>query len=198
MDSPVARLRANVRSRILRDFAYTFGGNAVSFDGCSSDGPFDDGKYPAVWSAPLETRTFNSMIRSRCPFFTPAVAILLVAAALLSCNSKTNNEDDFRLEIQALERKISPPEAKIIARSGPIKNNWGVTASWDLETTMGTAEYSKWVTSQLQPEFKIARANESDLLFSKSADTDVHSVECKLAQTKDKLSVHVAFISSPD
>lgn len=133
-----------------------------------------------------------------CRFFTLAIAILLIATGLLSCNSKVNLEEDSRQEIQTLERKIVPPEATIISRSGPVKTNWAVTASWDIETTLGKAEYSKWVASQLQPEFKIARADESELVFSKNVDSDVHSLECKLDTANKKLRVHVVFTASPD
>ena len=87
--------------------------------------------------------------------------------------------------------------AQVLARSGPVQTNWSITASWDVETKMDRAEYSKWVTSQFVPEFKIVRADESHLTFSK-VDDDVHSVECKLDLAEGRLHILAVFTASAD
>ncbi len=97
-----------------------------------------------------------------------------------------------------LERKTTPSEADVIAHSGPVRSNWSVTASWEIETKLGKTEYSKWVISQLQPEFKVARADETRLTLSKHEDNDIHAVECQFTPMKEKLHVHVAFSAHPD
>lgn len=73
-----------------------------------------------------------------------------------------------------------------------------MTARWDIETGMMPGDYSKWVATQLEPEFKLVRAEESHLTFSKHEHGDTHSVECKLVATKDKLIINVVFTASPD
>lgn len=100
--------------------------------------------------------------------------------------------------MEMLERKTTPSEAEVIARSGLVRSNWSVTASWEIQTTLGKAEYSKWVISQLQPEFKVVRADEAQLTCSKHEDNDTHVVECQFKPTKEKLHVHVAFSAHPD
>lgn len=124
--------------------------------------------------------------------------MLLVAGGLLSCHSRTNLEQDFGQEVEMLERKTTPSEAEVIARSGPAQNNWSVTASWELQTTMAKAEYSKWVISQLQPEFKVVSGDDTQLTLSKHKDNDTHIVKCQFMSTKDKLHVHVTFSARPD
>jgi hypothetical protein len=114
---------------------------------------------------------------------------VLLAGGLLSCNSRSNLEQDFGQEVELLERKTTPSEAQMIARSGPVRSNWSVTASWEIQTTLGKAEYSKWVISQLQPEFKVVRADEAQLTLSKHEDNDAHVVECQFAPTKEKLQL---------
>jgi hypothetical protein len=52
-----------------------------------------------------------------------------------------------------------------LAHLGPVRGDWSVTASWDTETTLDKAEYSKWVISRLQPEVKVAKGDESQLTF---------------------------------
>lgn len=123
---------------------------------------------------------------------------VLLAGGLLSCNSRSNVEQDFGQEVQMLERKTTPSEAEVIARSGPVRSNWSVTASWEIQTTLGRAEYSKWVISQLQPEFKVLREDDSRITFSKHEDNDIHVVECQFTPTKDKLHVQVTFTAHPD
>jgi hypothetical protein len=130
--------------------------------------------------------------------FILATELLLLAAGLFSCSSPRDHSDDVRREVEAIERKIVPLDAQVLARTEPVQTNWSVTASWDIETTMGRVEYSKWVTSQFLPEFKVVRADESQLIFSKQADGDTHSIECQFTPAKGKLHVHVAFSAQPD
>src|SRR5713226_6120102 len=123
---------------------------------------------------------------------------VLLAGGLLSCNSRSNLEQDFGQEVAILERKTTPSEAEVIARSGPVRSNWSVTASWEIQTTLGKGEYSKWVISQLQPEFKVVRGDEAGLTLSKHEDNDTHVVECQFRPTKEKLHVRVALSAQPD
>ena len=137
------------------------------------------------------------MSRSRHRSSIWAAVALVLAASVLSCNSGRGTEEGLRQEAEALERKTTPPEATVAHRSGPMRSNFSVTASWDVDTTMDRAEYAKWVTAQLQPEFKALKAVESQLTFSKHEDGDTHSVECTLTPTKIKLHIHVAFSAHP-
>lgn len=138
------------------------------------------------------------MIRYRRRSFILATELLLLAAGLFSCSSKRDQNEDFRQEVETLEKKTVPPEAKVLARSGPVRSDWSVTASWEIETTLGRAEYSKWVVSQLQPEFKVVRGDETQLSLSRHEDNDTHSVECRFSRLNDKLRVRVAFSARPD
>jgi len=136
--------------------------------------------------------------RHRRPSFIVATELLLLAAGLFSCRSQRDHNDDLRREVEAIETKTVPFDAQVVARSEPVQSNWSVTASWDIETTMGRAEYSKWVASQFLPEFKVLRGDESQLIFAKHADGDTHSIECQFTPAKGKLLVHVAFSARPD
>jgi hypothetical protein len=136
--------------------------------------------------------------RHRHRSFILATELLLLAAGLFSCSSPRDHSDDVWRDVETIERKIVPLDAQVLARTEPVQTNWSVTASWDIETTMGRVEYSKWVTSQFLPEFKVVRADESQLIFSKHADGDTHSIECQFTAAKGKLHVHVAFSAQPD
>ena len=125
-------------------------------------------------------------------------ALLLLAGGLFSCRAQHDRNEDVQKEMEAIERKIVPLDAQVVARSGPVQSNWSITATWDIETKMDRGEYSKWVTSQLVPEFKTVRADDSQLTFSKTTGGDTHSIECKLAVTNAKLHVLALFSVSPD
>lgn len=125
-------------------------------------------------------------------------SLLLLTGGLFACSAQHGRNEDVQREMEAIERKIVPLDAQVLARSGPVQSNWSVTATWDIETKMDRGEYSKWVTSQLVPEFKIVKADESQLTFSKHTDGDTHSIECKLALTNAKLHVLAVFSVSPD
>lgn len=127
-----------------------------------------------------------------------ATDLLLLAAALFACSTRHDRNEDIQREMERIERKIVPLDAQVLARSGPAHSNWSITVSWDVETNMDRAEYSKWVTSQLAPEFKIVRAGESQLTFSKHAEGDTDSVECDFSLSNGKLHIHAVFTASPD
>jgi hypothetical protein len=126
------------------------------------------------------------------------VAILVLAAVLLSCNSRNATDQEFRQEVEALEKRTTPPDATVVFQSGLTRTDIGVTASWDIETTMDEAEYTNWLSAQLQPEFKPRKTTESHLVFSKHQNGDVHSVECSVATHEGKLHIHVTFSAIPD
>lgn len=128
-----------------------------------------------------------------CLFAFAFFAVLSV----VSCGKK-NIEADLQQEIETLERKTTPPDATIIARSAPVRTDWGVTASWDIETTMGKPDYSDWLKSKLQPEFNIATADSSHLVFTRRDDNDIYAVDFQFAPTQDRLHIHVHFSAHPD
>ena len=138
------------------------------------------------------------MSRRRSPSVILATELLLLTVGLFACSSQHDRNEDVRREMEAIERKIVPLDARVLDRSGLVQSNWSITATWDLETKMHRSEYSKWVTSQLVPEFKIVRADDSQLIFSKQADGDTESVECKLSLTNEKLDIRAVFRASPD
>ena len=137
-----------------------------------------------------------SLRRSRSVILV--TALLLLAGGLFSCNAQHDRNEDVHREMEAIERKVVPLDAQVLARSGPVQNNWSIKATWDIETKMEKAEYSKWVTSQLVPEFKMVRADESQLTFSKHTGGDTHSIECKLTLTNAKLRILAVLKVSPD
>jgi hypothetical protein len=63
---------------------------------------------------------------------------------------------------------------------------------------MTPGDYSKWVAAQLGPEFKLVKAEEWHLNFSRHEHGDTHSIECTLVTTKGKLHISVLFTASPD
>ena len=138
------------------------------------------------------------MSRQRSPFVILATELLLVVGGLFACSSQHDQNEDLRREMEAVERKIVPLDAQLLARSGPVQGKWSITETWDIKTKMDRVEYSKWVTSQLVPEFKIVKADESQLTLSKLTDGDTNSIECKFALTNARLHIHAVFIVSPD
>lgn len=123
---------------------------------------------------------------------------LISALVVISCEPKRSTDEEFQHEMATLESKTIPSDAKVLARSALVPNNWSVTASWDFETNSGTAEYSKWVISQLESEFKVVENDATRLTLSKVQDGDTHSVDCRFNSANNKLHVYVVFRASPD
>ena len=115
-------------------------------------------------------------------------ALLLLAGGFFSCSAQHDRNE--QREMEAIERKIVPLDAQVLARSGPVQSKWSITATWDIETRMDRVEYSKWITAQLVPEFKIVRADESQLTFSKHTDGDTR-MQARFDQCKTAYPCHL-------
>lgn len=123
---------------------------------------------------------------------------ILIGAVLFGCNSHTHSGDDLQRQMLMLEGNTAPPGSEIVARSGPFRNEWSLTASWEVETKSNRAQYSEWVAARLQPAFALVRKEESRLVFSKYDNGDAQSLEIEFAPMKEKLHVRVLFRSYPD
>ena len=132
---------------------------------------------------------------SRLRLLALTLFAVLVAS---SCGPKRSTDEELQHEIAMLESKTIPSDAKVVARSAPVQSDWSVTASWDFETNSGTPEYSKWVISQLVPEYKVVENDVTRLTLSKVQDGDTHSVDCRFDSANNKLHVHVVFSARPD
>jgi hypothetical protein len=126
------------------------------------------------------------------------VGVGLLAFVVVSCSSERNPDSDFQQVLESVKRRTTPPGAELLSQSGLARTDWSVSAGWDIATPMGNAEYLRWVSSQLQPEFKVVRTDESRLTFSKRENGDTYQVECRVNLEKDKLHVHVGFSAFPD
>jgi hypothetical protein len=126
-----------------------------------------------------------------------ALLMLLVTLVAFSCGRKTRVEEEFQQEIATLQSKTTPSDARTLAHSATVRNEWSVTASWDIETNSGTAEYSKWVIGQL-PEFKVVENDPARLMLSHVQDGDIYSVDCRFSSVDTKLQVRVVFSARPD
>ena len=198
LGSGVTRPPTDVWCCLLGDSTPPNGGNGARPDSRDDHGLIDYREHSAVWSETLQTRAVVRMSQCRRRSFILATVVLLLAPSLLSCSPQGDRQKGFRQELETLERRTVPPEAEVLAHSGPVRSKWSVTASWDIETTLGKAEYSKWVISQLEPEFKAVRGDEAQLTFSKHTDGDIHSIECQFTPSREKLHVHVVFSAYPD
>ena len=130
-------------------------------------------------------------------FLAWAVFGVLVTGGLISCASKTSPEQDFQQEAERLERRTVPSDGIIVNRSGPVQNNWTVSASWEVETKLTQADYTKWMVEQLQPEFKTAKKDDSLTLF-KHEGNDTQTIECRFTTVNENLRAHFGFSSRPD
>ena len=69
-------------------------------------------------------------------------ALLLLAGGLFSCSAQHDRNEDLQRDMEAIERKIVPLDAQVLARSGPVQSNLSITATWEIETKMDRGECS--------------------------------------------------------
>ena len=64
----------------------------------------------------------------QCRRFILATELLLLAAGLFSCSSQRDHDEEFRQELETLEKKTVPPDAVVPPSRGPFKptiEGWG-------------------------------------------------------------------------
>lgn len=127
-----------------------------------------------------------------------AIFLLVSTMSLVSCDSEKTPSENIKLRIQALEERTVPPGSVITSKSGPVKDNWSVKASWEIESDNRRDEYSKWVMSRLCPEFRVVKHDDARLVLSKYSGGDTETVELEFRQAREALRVRIAFSAYPD
>ena len=70
-------------------------------------------------------------------------------------------------EVQELRNRTIPQNGQLVSTSRPVKNDFGLRATWDIETHSDNQAYFQWLRSQLTPEYHVAADAASTITFVK-------------------------------
>lgn len=118
--------------------------------------------------------------------------------ALPSCTSKIDTGTYLQQEFSEIQQRTIPPNSRLINQHAIAIQELGASAGWEFESNFAPEAYGRWVTSRLQPDFKVRETTNSRLRFSKEARGDVETLSLEMVSSSGTLHVIVKLEIYPD
>lgn len=96
-----------------------------------------------------------------------------------------------------LEERTLPPGGTIVSLTGPIQDETGVRAEWELETRMSWTTYTQWVSRKLRKDLRADPLHDYTLTFRKSLPGDEVTLRLVRRPSGNLLRVLVTFTADP-
>ena len=122
----------------------------------------------------------------------PLVALLLFGG---SCQGPYPLTDP-RTVAGLVERTV-PPGGTLVNRSGPVQNESGIRAQWEIATGMTWDAYVPWVRDRLGKDFSTGLDARSPVIFRKVLPADVVTLRVERLSKRAPLHVRVSFSAAP-
>ena len=127
-----------------------------------------------------------------------AVSILSVCATLPSCTSETGPDTHLQQEVDRLQKRTVPPDARLIHQHLPAIQGWVARADWEFQTNYQADAYNEWLADRLRPDFQIHQDVGSPTQFSKYDHGDVEILSVATTSSAGMLRVAVQLVVYPD
>jgi hypothetical protein len=118
--------------------------------------------------------------------FVLAITFLLF---LLSC-SKNNSIEQ---EVKNLKNHTMPPNSRLVRNSQILRKGNLLSIFWEFESEWQWKGYLEWVTKNLDGEYSLISANETEAHFQRTLTGDVYNVQIENISTGSFLRVRVKF-----
>jgi hypothetical protein len=126
----------------------------------------------------------------------PTVAgTLFVVALCISCTNRQDSSSYVRDRVNYLKEQTTPPDAFVKETGGPVLKGQVASVQWEFETAQTRSDYLRWVADRLQSTYT---QSSSRLVFVRHSGGDSESVTIEADLAKDKLHVHIIFVTYPD
>jgi hypothetical protein len=127
-----------------------------------------------------------------------AASVLFAWGALPSCTSQARPDTYLQQEVRELQKRTIPPDSHVVSQNAPVVQGWVACANWEFDSSISPAAYNLWVTSRLEPDFRIHEVADSPLRFSRYTQGDVEAVSIETAAASGTSHVAVKFELYPD
>lgn len=124
-----------------------------------------------------------------------ALGVVVVSVfGVLSCEHRDEDEF-FDREVTRLQEATLPDRASIVSESSTRREQFSKGRTWEFETEQTWADYTRWVTQRLVPEFRAAGGlpEGASIVFAKDLPGDMLTVEVVLLADAPRRHVRVVF-----
>jgi hypothetical protein len=112
---------------------------------------------------------------------------------LLSCSQNNSIEQ----EIKNLKNHTMPPNSRLVRTSQILRTDNSLSIFWEFESEWQWKEYIEWVTKNLDGEYSLISANETEAQFQRTVTGDVYNVQIENISTGSFLRIRVKFEAYP-
>ena len=97
-----------------------------------------------------------------------------------------------------MQYRTVPADSSNMQQAPIQRDNWSQRTSWEFDSKLSRMEYSEWIKSRLQNNFKLAKSSEDTIIFTKNAKGDTVGIVVHLSQGAQSLHVRVELSFVPD
>jgi hypothetical protein len=105
------------------------------------------------------------------------ILVVLFANLLMVACTDSQELPFTEHEIQELRNRTVPEDGRLVATSKAVKDQFGIRATWDIETRSDNRVYFQWLKSQLNPEYHVTTETGLTIMFTKETAGDSYRLE---------------------
>lgn len=91
-----------------------------------------------------------------------------------------------------------PSNGSLLRASEPVRNEFNVRATWEIQTRSDGQAYFQWIKNQFGPEYHVTSETASTITFVKEIEGDSYTVAIRSSGTPAGTVVEAQFVAAPD
>jgi hypothetical protein len=101
-------------------------------------------------------------------------------------------------EIEEVRSRTVPSNGSLLRVSEPVRNDFSVRATWEIQTKSDNQTYFLWLKNQLGPEYRVTSETPSVVTFVKEIEGDSYTVTMRSSGAPSGIVVEAQFVATPD
>jgi hypothetical protein len=127
------------------------------------------------------------MNHRRVVSFTLAGCVFLVA-----CTHSLLFKSAFVRDVEDVRRRTVPNDGRLAGVTEPVKNEYGIRATWEVRPRLDSQAYVQWLKNQF-PDYRFVSETASALIFAKQVEADSYSLEVNVKTSSSGAVAEVTF-----
>ncbi len=91
-----------------------------------------------------------------------------------------------------------PSDGSLLRVSEPVRNDFSIRATWEIQTKSDNQAYFQWLKNQLGPEYHVMSETASVVTFVKEIEGDSYTAAIRSSGAPAGIVVQAQFVAAPD
>jgi hypothetical protein len=123
---------------------------------------------------------------------------LLGGLVLVGCTRHPYSTVSTAHEIERVTKRTLPNNGALHRVSEPVRNEFSVRATWEIQTNSDGQTYFQWVKKQLEPDYHVVAETSSSVTFMKDNEGDSYAITIESRSAPAGVVVEAQFVATPD